>query len=325
MRSIAQGLMMFVQTGNPLSVFVDSVEHVISPTSSYALEAPSTYVNDGNRTGSYHTLVFPLTGFVKFKMWGAGGGGDSFGNNRGGAGGYAEAEIFVQSGQAYTLLVGQPGWTGTVGGLSGAGGFGGGGTTHTDDLSLFGPTSTPYGIAGASVSHSRGAVGGGGGGATALFLGSSASVGSEIIVAGGGGGGGYNGAAGGAGGGSTGEASSANGGKGGTQSAGGASGTGLSDGDGAAGRGGRGEGRGGGGGAGYFGGGGGADSSPAGGGGGSGYFHPTLTRLGVLTGGLGATPGNSADADRNGAADGGSFSPDTYGGPGRVVIYAVPE
>lgn len=311
-----------LSSGNPTEMTIDSIPYTLSPTTPIALQAPSTYTQDGNRTGNYYQLTFNSTGYIKIKMWGAGGAGDNFSSVRGGAGGYTEAEVYVQASETYLLLVGQPGWTGTASGLSGSGGFGGGGTTHTDDTALFGPISTPYGTAGASVSHSRNAIGGGGGGASALFL-NSVAIGNELIVAPGGGGAGYNGADGGAGGGLTGDDSSANGGKGGTQSAGGASGTGLVDGAGAAGRGGAGQGRGGGGGAGYFGGGGGADLSSAGGGGGSGYVNPSLTQSTLLAGGTGVTPGNSTDPDRNGAAEGGAASSDTYGGPGRVVIYRV--
>ncbi|MFZ1801714.1 MAG: hypothetical protein WAU03_02250 [Candidatus Saccharimonas aalborgensis] len=253
---------------------------------------------------------------------------------------------------------------GGAGGSAAAGGTGGGAGEATGTISVTpGETLTVYVGGGGSAGTRNTAGGGGGGGAySSIYRGTTALA--IAAGGGGGGGGrnsaGNTGGAGGAGGGTTGVAGSTSGAGGGggagTQSAGGAGGTGgtnagsaggsltgglggdgrtsgTTDGSGASGglaSGGNGGGAiatsragGGGGGAGYFGGGGGSSSSSgsgAGGGGGGSSYGTGLT----LNAGSGATPGNSADADRAGAGQGGTAGATggtgTGGSNGIVVI-----
>lgn len=253
---------------------------------------------------------------------------------------------------------------GGAGGSAAAGGAGGGAGEATGTISVTpGETLTVYVGGGGSAGTRNTAGGGGGGGAySSIYRGTTALA--IAAGGGGGGGGrnsaGNTGGAGGAGGGTNGIAGATSGagggGGGGTQSAGGAGGTGgtndgsagssltgglggdgrtsgTTDGSGASGglaSGGNGGGAiatsragGGGGGAGYFGGGGGSSSSSgsgAGGGGGGSSYGTGLT----LNAGSGATPGNSADADRAGAGQGGNAgatgSTGTGGSNGIVVI-----
>lgn len=144
-----------------------------------------------------------------------------------------------------------------------------------------------------------------------------------ILMAGGGGGACWEGSPGGAGGGATGQSSTGgnNPGGGGTQTAGGSSitqagmammgGTPM-DID---------YGGGGGGGGGYWGGGAGSNANPGGGGGGgSGFFNASIVSSGVLTVGVGITPGDSSNPLRNGAGAGGAAGAPNAGTSGVVVI-----
>lgn len=244
------------------------------------------------------------------KMWGAGGA-RGYNNtqsitstsNQGnaGSGGYATATISFVRGQKYIIRVGQ----------------GGARTTTTD-------TGATY-LAG-GVGNSFGGTQGGG--YTALFY-DSVSQANILLLAGGGGGGGDSSGTGqgGAGGGATGGSSSGTSGQpatGGTQLAGGAASTFNGATAGTILQGGQAQTTAntqaslGGGGGGYFGGGGG---NIYGGGGGSGRIglYGAVTSA-TLTAGSGNTPGNSADADRGGAGQGGNATIGNTGTDGRLLI-----
>lgn len=234
-------------------------------------------------SGGNQTLVVPAGVFYIFvKMWGAGGGGGSYGGWRqgslGGAGGFSHGIITVTPGETITIR---------VGGLGSA--RPGAARAYPDG-----------GGASSSVGGDNRYVGGGGG-SSSILVPSQASA--YVMVAGGGGGGGaansYDLNSGGAGGGLIGEVGHVTGlnggahnGKGGTQSAGGAAGNGnnTSGGAGASFSGGTHQNTncyGGGGGGGYFGGGSGAygnGNSMGGGGGGSGFIHSSVIMGATYTG-----------------------------------------
>jgi len=235
-------------------------------------------------TGALQSWTIPSNvNYIFVKLWGAGGGGGSYGSWRqgatGGGGGYSEGIVPVVPGQTLYIRVGQNGyarWSSNK-----AYPDGGASSTSTGDNQYCGA----------------------GGGSTSIAT-PNVNANNWCMYAGGGGGGGsVNGWGrnpGGAGGGLTGEdgfteltsyTPYAYVGKAGTQSAGGAGGTGGTavGGAGSANQGGttqNGNSYGGGGGGGYYGGGSGsyAGSSMAGGGGGSGYIHPSIIRGVTLTG-----------------------------------------
>ena len=256
------------------------------------------------------TITMSRTVTVTSKMWGGGGGpGGSYGSSYppsanigpGGGGGYATGTFQLTSGSVYKLRVGQGGARVSSGTNVGA--------TYLKG----GVKSVVWGSEG--------------GGYTGIFI-TSVSQANAYLMAGGGGGGSDTGfaTAGGAGGGTTGETPSGGiqGGSGGTQSAGGAAsvynnataGSALTGG--LTGDSGGASGALGGGGGGYFGGGGG---NVGGGGGGSGYFKSGTVSSATLTAGSGSTPGNNADAARNGSGQGGSGS--TNGTDGRAILTFV--
>lgn len=258
---------------------------------------------------------------LTLKMWGAGGGGGGGGTTSGaagGGGGFVESTISVTPGETLTVYVGGGGNGGnfSASGSDAGGGGGGGG------FSSIYRGGTPLAIA---------AGGGGGGGARAGVTGGTGGAGggttgesgvTRFTNNGGGGSGGTQSA-----GGSAGSATSgANAGTAGSSLTGGLGGDGRNgsgaDGSGASGGlTGAGDGGlsnvsttragGGGGGSGYFGGGGGSGTTSTtnsgGGGGGGGSSFTAAGSTGVTnTVGNGAAPGNSSDASRNGAGDGGS-------------------
>jgi hypothetical protein len=233
-------------------------------------------------TGANQTLVVPAGVFYIFvKMWGAGGGGGSYGGWRqgslGGAGGFSHGIIPVVPGETITIRVGGQGIPRPA--AARAYPDGGGACTSTGSDNRYA---------------------GCGGGSSSILVPSQSNQ--YVIVAGGGGGGGavnsFDLNSGGAGGGLIGECGHINGingnahnGKGGTQSAGGAGGTGSYT----AGPGGSFDGGdfqstacyGGGGGGGFFGGGAGNynnSNSMGGGGGGSGRIHSSVIMGATYTG-----------------------------------------
>ena len=281
-----------------------------------------TKVTYGNGTTS--TLIVPATvTSILVKMWGAGGGGGSYGGWRqgslGGAGGYSHAIIPVVPGETITIRPGA------------------GGGPQPGAAKAF-----PDG-GGASLSGGDNQYTASAGGSSSIRVPSISSA--FCLWAGGGGGGGsVNGYAvnsGGAGGGLTGSAGSItsytqssgqNNGGGGSQTVGGTAGTGnqTTGQAGSLGQGGTHQNAncyGGGGGGGFYGGGSGAygGSSMGGGGGGSGYVHPQLI-MGVTQSGNGRVPGNAGDPDLSMSSSqtiqfalGGEEA--GYGGLGLVVIY----
>lgn len=276
----------------------------------------------GNGTTS--TLVIPagITSIL-VKMWGAGGGGGSYGGWRqgslGGAGGYSHAIVPVVPGETITI---RPGGVGIP--IAGT------------------ATAFPDG-GGASLSGGDNQYAASAGGSSSIRVPSISS--NFCLWAGGGGGGGsVNGYAcnsGGAGGGLNGQggsityytqSSGQNNGGGGSQTAGGTGGTGnqTTGGAGSLGQGGTHQNANcyaGGGGGGYYGGGSGAygGSSMGGGGGGSGYVHPSLI-MAVTQSGNGRVPGNAGDPDLSMSSSqtiqfaiGGEEN--GFGGLGLVIIY----
>jgi hypothetical protein len=257
------------------------------------------------------------------KMWGAGGGGGSYGGWRqgstGGAGGYTEAIVPVVPGQSLTITVGGRGQSrpGTAKGWPNGGG--------------------------ASTSGGDNQYAAAGGGSTSLIV-PTINSGSRCMFAGGGGGGGcttgYARLAGGAGGGLVGEdghidvlsyMGQAQNGKGGTQLAGGTAPVGASTtgGAGSYNQGGTNGGNayGGGGGGGYYGGSSGCyNTGMSGGGGGSGFVHSSLIRAQTLTGVREYPPmANDPDAleysTSYGTRIGVGGDEGNYGNNGLVVIY----
>jgi hypothetical protein len=254
------------------------------------------------------------------KMWGAGGGGGSYGGWRqgslGGAGGFTHGLFNVVPGEVVQV---RPGGVGTDRPAAG--------------------TAYPDG-GGASTNGADNQYSSNGGGSSSIRIPSISATVYAMYAGGGGGGGACNGYAvnsGGAGGGLVGQCGTRSGnytttqyGKGGTQSAGGAAGTGsnTTGGAGSAGQGGTHQGNcyGGGGGGGYYGGGSGcygSDNSMGGGGGGSGFIHGSALFGATYTGSY-RTPPFSGDPDlmanpslQN--AYGGDES--GQGGPGVVVFY----
>ena len=253
-------------------------------------------------TGSYTITPTKESVQVNLKMWGEGGYGGrsgSTGNHyASGAGAALVGNITLTTGQSYFIT------------------FFGGGT------------------GGASTFN------GSGGNAAGIFSGTSAVFGNSIAIAAGGGGAAYDdggrGSVGGAGGnpnGAAGTGYSGAGGGGGTQSSGGTAGSASNLGTAGSqlqgGSGGTGGGfRGGGGGGGYYGGGGAAIQSAwasAAGGGGSSYANTSLVTSLTHYSGSGTTPGNSADAVRNGAGSGivaGTTYPESPGTP-RINITKI--
>ena len=233
-------------------------------------------------SGGNQTLVVPAgVSYIFVKMWGAGGGGGSYGGWRqgslGGAGGFSHGIIQVVPGETLTIRVGFLGSARPGAALS-----------------------YPDG-GGASTGGGDNRYAGGGGGSSSILVPSQASA--YVMVAGGGGGGGavnsFDLNSGGAGGGLIGEVGHVTGinggahnGKAGTQSAGGAAGTGNNStgGAGASFAGGTHQNAncyGGGGGGGFFGGGSGAygnGNSMGGGGGGSGRIHSSVIMGATYTG-----------------------------------------
>ena len=261
------------------------------------------------------------------KLWGGGGGGGAGGSaatgGAGGGAGEATGTISVTPGETLTVYVGGGGSAGTRKTAGGGGGGGAYSSIYRDTTALAIAAGGGGGGGGRNSAGNTGGAGGAGGGTT--------GVAGSTSGAGGGGGAGTQsaGGAGGTGGTNAGSAgSSLTGGLGGDGRT-----SGTTDGSGASGglaSGGNGGGAiatsragGGGGGAGYFGGGGGSSSSSgsgAGGGGGGSSYGTGLT----LNAGSGATPGNSADADRAGAGQGGTAGATggtgTGGSNGIVVI-----
>ncbi len=252
-------------------------------------------------TGAAQTFTQPAgCTKVTIKAWGAGGGGGYFTmgspyGDGGGGGGYATGEFSLASGDTLGVYVGGVGVSGV------SGGYNGGGKGGKVDGNWWG---------------------GSGGGASDIRYGGS-TLAYRILVAGGGGGGGHLEATtkGGGGGGLIGGVYLMNGvttATGGTQSSGGTGelpignagtlgiggSTPTSDGIQFSG----------GGGGGYYGGGSGAYY---GAGGGSSYVGGVTG--GSTTAASGSTPGNSADADRSGAGNGGALG--AAGTAGRIVIY----
>ena len=257
-------------------------------------------------TGASQNFVVPAgINSITVKMWGGGGGGGFTTGSVGGGGGYSTGTIATTPGETLTVYVGGAGLYHSSVGWNGGGlrGYGWGGN------------------------------GGSGGGASDIRRSST-----KLIVAGGGGGGAgtnyaeyWSNIHGGAGGGTSGQKgingnAYGTGGIGATQGAAGAGGTyagnpyGTTGGSGS--QGGHGPTQvdsgnsycGGGGGGGYYGGGGGGPYS--GGGGGSGYIGGATSA--TTTMGNYQTPGNSGDADRSGAGQGGNQT--SNGAAGRVII-----
>ena len=262
-------------------------------------------------TGSAQSITVPANcTTATIKAWGAAGGSNG---GLGGAGGYATATYTVAAAEQLTIVVGVPG-----------------------QIRASGVTAS----ANYTGTYSTGGLGGksSGGGLVAV------SKGGTLMLVAGSGGGGFGSGSGGGGGGTSGQ-NGVNGtaggyatAGGGTSSAGGVLTAGTACGAAAAsynsggyltggignadypGYGGIGiADDAGGGGAGYYGGAGGSYCGVTGGGGGSGYYSTGLgyTSGGSLIGASGATPGNSADADRSGA---GVPVNNAAGVTGRVVI-----
>jgi hypothetical protein len=286
---------------------------IITPTN----KTKVSFYNEAANTWTVPTGVTRI--FVK--MWGAGGGGGSYGGWRqgaqGGAGGFSHAMFNVIPGEVIQI---RPGGRGTD--RPGA------------------TTAYPDG-GGASTGGGDNQYCANGGGSSSIRIPSISATVYSLYAGGGGGGAACNGFAvnnGGAGGGLIGQPGGRSGnytttqyGLGGTQSAGGAGGTGAYT-NGAAGTAGQGGTHpntncyGGGGGGGYYGGGSGAynnSNSMGGGGGGSGYVHPSAIFGATYTGSY-RTPANSQDSDLqpdNALQYGHGGDESAQGGPGVVVFY----
>ena len=286
---------------------------IITPTN-------KTKVSFYNEAANTWTVPAGVTR-IFVKMWGAGGGGGSYGGWRQGAqaggGGFTHAMFNVVPGEIVQI---RPGGRGTD--RPGA------------------ATAYPDG-GGASTGGGDNQYCGNGGGSSSIRIPSISATIYALYAGGGGGGGACNGFAvnnGGAGGGLIGQPGGRSGnytttqyGLGGTQSAGGAGGTGAYT-NGAAGTAGQGGTHpntncyGGGGGGGYYGGGSGAynnSNSMGGGGGGSGYVHPSAIFGATYTGSY-RTPANSQDSDLqpdNALQYGHGGDESAQGGPGVVVFY----
>jgi hypothetical protein len=265
-----------------------------------------------SHTGNTQTFVVPAgTNQIRFKGWGAGGGGSITTNdNVGGGGAFVDAFVQVTPLETLTVVVGGGG----LGIAPYSGGYGGGGNSNVNPSTNYSP-------------------GGGGGGRSALLRGNTLL----LVAAGGGGSGGEDNPGttfGGAGGVNQGFAGGNNlGGGGATQNNGGAAGAGSGSTAGTLGQGGQGgqrgvnEGCGGGGGGGYYGGGGGGAGASGGGqaggggGGGSSYAAGPGVSGASLQSGNGQQPGGLADPDRQGAGEGGNGGvPSQSGAHGRVVL-----
>lgn len=246
-----------------------------------SIRTPGTY------TINAASSILPVT--AKLKVWGAGSGGYAAGP--GNAGGHSNGIFTFQSGNNYTIIVGNGG-TGTSNGRAGAGGGGGTGMQYASN-------SYPIIVAGGGGGPGASAGGGAGGGTT----GQSTSNPD--------GGPGTQSAAGAGGVGSRRTGSAGSGRNGGNGSGGGgvtaAGGSGFGDGGGGVYD--AGDAGGGGGGGGYYGGGGGGGTAGGhGGGGASGYIHPSLITSGNTAAGSANVTANSTDSDRGNAGDGGAAS-----------------
>lgn len=286
---------------------------IITPTN-------KTKVSFYNEAANTWTVPAGVTR-IFVKMWGAGGGGGSYGGWRQGAqaggGGFTHAMFNVVPGEVIQI---RPGGRGTDRpGAATAYPDGGGASTAGTDNQYCGNGGGSSSIRIPSISATVYALyaGGGGGGGACL----------NMAVNNGGAGGGLIGQPGGR----SGNYTTTQYGLGGTQSAGGAGGTGAF-GNGAAGTAGQGATHpsayvyGGGGGGGYYGGGSGAynnSNSMGGGGGGSGYVHPSAIFGATYTGSY-RTPANSQDSDLqpdNALQYGHGGDESAQGGPGVVVFY----
>ena len=295
-------------------------QNIITPITTPAGIDPASIAFE-NAAVNYWQVPAGITS-IFVKMWGAGGGGGSYGGWRqgglGGAGGYSHAIVPVVPGEIITVRPGGPGLAvpGTAKGFPDGGG--------------------------ASPSGGDNRYCASGGGSSSILVPSISSTAYCMFAGGGGGGGACNGYAvhsGGAGGGLRGqpgfstaytEVSGPQWGGGGGIIVGGSAGVGSNN-PGAAGTFNQGATHpsancyGGGGGGGYWGGGAGAygnGNSMGGGGGGSGYIHPSLI-MGVTLAGSGSKPAQSDDPVITarlkqyamGAEEGG------HGGPGYIVFY----
>jgi hypothetical protein len=286
---------------------------IITPTN----KTKVSFYNEAANTWTVPTGVTRI--FVK--MWGAGGGGGSYGGWRQGAqaggGGFTHAMFNVVPGEIIQI---RPGGRGTDRpGATAAYPDGGGASTGGGDNQYCSNGGGSSSIRIPSISATVYALyaGGGGGGAAS----------NSFAVNNGGAGGGLIGQPGGR----SGNLTTTQYGLGGTQSAGGAGGTGAYT-NGAAGTAGQGGTHpntncyGGGGGGGYYGGGSGAynnTNSMGGGGGGSGYVHPSAIFGATYTGSY-RTPANSQDSDLqpdNALQYGHGGDESAQGGPGVVVFY----
>jgi len=286
-----------------------------------------------NTQGSDSFTVPTGISSITVKMWSGGGGGGAGGSNAaggaGGGSGYVNATITVTPGEVLDVYVGGGGAPGARNTAGGGGGGGGYSSIYRGGTLLALVAGGGGGGGGRNTAGHTGTAGGAGGGTTGV-----AGVTSGSIVGGGpgtpsaggaGGGGGTNS-------GSAGSSLTGGGGGAGSSSGGAAAGTGALGGLASGGGGGlvtsTNRAGGGGGGSGYFGGGGGSGSTSStgagGGGGGSSYTNPTGVTMLSNTAGSGTAPGNSGDADRNGAGTGGTAGVTagvgTDGSNGIVVI-----
>ncbi|MEO6109588.1 MAG: hypothetical protein ABIP50_01075 [Candidatus Saccharimonadales bacterium] len=279
-----------------------------------------------NNQGSSSFVVPTGVTSMTIKLWGGGGGGGGgartgAAGGGGGGGGFTQSTISVTPGETLNVYVGGGGGGGgyNAGGNDAGGGGGGGGFS-----SIYrGSTALALAAAGGGGGGARNALNGPNGGAGG---GTSGVAGSSAGASGGGGGTSSSGGSGGTGGNNNGSAGSSLAGGDGAdgRSSNGVNGSGASGGLASGGNGGSPNvnttrAGGGGGGAGYFGGGGGAGSTSsnvqAGGGGGGGSSYTVSGSTGVSnTTGSGSTPGNSGDAARNGAGDGGAGGPQLNSG-----------
>ncbi len=320
------------------SVTAGGYAYQIGGVSGSATENSTVFTSGTNNLFDIPSGVTALT----VELWGGGGGGGAGGSaglgGSGGGGGYSTAtlvlaDLGITDSNDLRIDVGGGGGGGTYPGTSGGGGGGGG---HSE-VRLSGGAGTIYAIAagggggGGGDNSNGGAVPGGDGGAGGDI--DDGLDGSDSSSAGGGSGAASgSGVSGGTGGNNNGgNGSSQTGGPGanGSGSDGGANNGGTNNGDGDGGTGNTGGyAAGGGGGSGYYGGGGGSASAASdhgggGGGGGTAYFDSNASNYSAIAG-SGSTPGNDLDADRSGAADGGTRG--SVGGAGgdgddgRVVI-----
>ena len=279
-----------------------------------------TFTSQGAST---YTVPSGVTS-IGVKLWGGGGGGgggaqSSASGGAGGGGGYVAATIAVTAGETLDVYVGGGGGGGlysAAGNDAGSGGGGGGYTSIYRGSTLLALAAGGGGGGGARQTTAGGAAGAGGGtsGLAGTGVGNGSGGGGGTASAGGTGGSGGNNNIG-----ENGSSLTGGGGAGGSNNGnstnGGANNGGLATGGGGGlaninttrpGAGG--------GGSGFFGGGGGGSTTSAngnaGGGGGGGSSRTVTGATSVTnTAGSGSTPGNSGDALRNGAGQGGSAGP----------------